>query len=308
MHILSKAKKGKSLKEIEDILKSENIKYNEPMSKHTSFKVGGPAEIFTYIDSISDLQKVLDLCKEKKLPITIVGNGSNLLVSDEGIKGVVIKYTANEIKIDKETGKVVCSGGVINSVLAMQLKESELSGFEFAASIPGTIAGAIYMNAGAFGCEMKDIVNYVKYIDISTGEMITLHNNELEFGYRKSIFEQVNGVIVEIEMQLHHDDKANIENKMIQYKEKRLESQPLEYPSAGSTFKRGEDFISAKLIDEAGLKGYKIGGAQVSTKHAGFIVNTGNATAKDILELIEYVKKVVYDKFNKKLEIEVKII
>ncbi len=296
------------MKEIEDILKSENIKYNEPMSKHTSFKVGGPAEIFTYIDSISDLKKVLDLCKEKKLPITIVGNGSNLLVSDEGIKGVVIKYTANEIKIDRKNGKVVCSGGVINSVLAMQLKESELSGFEFAASIPGTIAGAIYMNAGAFGSEMKDIVNYVKYIDISTGEMITLHNNKLEFGYRKSIFEKINGVIVETEMQLHHDDKANIENKMIQYKEKRLESQPLEYPSAGSTFKRGEDFISAKLIDEAGLKGYTIGGAQVSTKHAGFIVNTGNATAKDILELIEYVKKVVYDKFNKKLEIEVKII
>lgn len=295
------------MKEIEDILGIDKVRYNEPMSKHTSFKVGGPAEIFAYVDSISNLQEIVELCKNKNIPITIVGNGSNLLVSDDGIKGLVVKYIANDINISN-TGDVVCSGGVLNSILANKLLENCLSGFEFAAGIPGTVAGAVYMNAGAFDGEMQNIVTYVKYLDINTNEIKVLHNNEIQFSYRKSIFENLNAIILEIGMKFNKDEKENIETKMNTYKEKRIQAQPLEYPSAGSTFKRGKDFISAKLIDECGLKGYKIGGAQVSTKHAGFIVNTGNATAKDILDLIEYVQKVVYEKFEKKLETEVRII
>lgn len=296
------------MKEIEDILGTVNVKYNEPMSKHTSFKVGGPAEIFTSIDSILKLQKVIELCNDKNIKITIVGNGSNLLVSDEGIRGLVIKYTANDININRDSGEVVCGGGVLNSILAHKLLENELSGFEFASGIPGTIAGAVYMNAGAFNEEMQNVVTYVKYIDLDTNRIETLQNNKLKFSYRKSIFEELNAIIVEVGMKFNKDKKENIESKMNEYKEKRMQSQPLEYPSAGSTFKRGKDFISAKLIDECGLKGYKIGGAQVSDKHAGFIVNTGNATAKDILDLIQYVKEVVHDKCGKKLETEVRII
>ncbi len=296
------------MKEIEDILGTENVRYNEPMSKHTSFKVGGPAEIFALVDSISKLQKMIELCKNKNVPVTIVGNGTNLLVSDDGIKGLVIKYTANNININNETGEVVCSGGVLNSILASNLLENCLTGFEFAAGIPGTVAGAVYMNAGAFDGEMKNIVEYVKYMDVNTSEIRILHNDEIKFEYRKSIFEKLNTVILEVGMKFNKDEKKNIESKMNEYKEKRMKTQPLDYPSAGSTFKRGKDFISSKLIDECGLKGYTIGGAQVSKKHAGFIVNIGNATAKDILDLIEYVKEVVYKKFEKELETEVRII
>ncbi len=231
-----------------------------------------------------------------------------MLVSDEGIRGVVIRYTADEININKEDGQVICSGGVINGVLSTKLTENNLSGFEFASGIPGTIAGAVYMNAGAFDNEMKDIVQYVKYIDIPSNEIKVLHNNEMEFDYRKSIFQSMNTVIVEVGLKLKNDSKENIENRIKEYREKRIQTQPLDYPSAGSTFKRGKDFIAAKLIDEAGLKGYTIGGAQVSTKHAGFIINKGNATAQDIMDLIDYVKKVVYDKFEKKLETEVRIL
>ncbi len=294
------------MKEIEDILGTDKVRYNEPMSRHTSFKVGGPAEIFALVDSVSKLQEIIELCKNKNIPITIVGNGSNLLVSDDGIKGLVIKYIANDISINET--EVVCSGGVINSILANKLLENCLSGFEFAAGIPGTVAGAVYMNAGAFDGEMKNIVTYVKYVDIDTNEIKIIHNNEIKFSYRESIFKNLNAVIFEIGMKFNKDEKENIETKMKAYKEKRMQTQPLEYPSAGSTFKRGKDFISAKLIDECGLKGYKIGGAQVSTKHAGFIVNVGNANAKDILDLIEYVQKVVYEKFEKNLETEVRII
>lgn len=294
------------MKEIEDILGTDNVRYNEPMSRHTSFKVGGPAEIFALVDSVSKLQKIVELCKNKNIPITIVGNGSNLLVSDYGIKGLVIKYIANDISINETD--VVCSGGVLNSILANKLLENSLSGFEFAAGIPGTVAGAVYMNAGAFDGEMKNIVTDVKYLDIDTNEIKIIHNNEIKFLYRESIFKNLNAVILEIGMKFNEDEKENIETKMNSYKEKRKQTQPLEYPSAGSTFKRGKDFISAKLIDECGLKGYRIGGAQVSTKHAGFIVNVGNATAKDILDLIEYVQKVVYEKFEKNIETEVRII
>ena len=316
------------MNEIENILGKENVKYNEPMSKHTSFRVGGNADIFLTVDSEDKLIKVINLIEENskqdksnkdgikenitvegtslKEKITVVGNGSNLLVKDGGIRGIVIKYTSKEYKIDGEN--VTVSSGITNARLANILLENELAGFEFAAGIPGTIGGAIYMNAGAYGSEMKDIVIETRYLDLETGKIKTIQNSEHNFEYRKSIFQKLNCIILETTLKLTKGNKEEIKAKMQEYSTKRRESQPLEMPSAGSTFKRGNDFITAKLIDESGLKGYSIGGAQVSTKHAGFIVNKGNATAKDIIDLINYVKEKVYEKFGKTIEEEVKII
>lgn len=296
------------MKEIEDILGKANVKYNESMSKHTSFKVGGPAEIFANVDSEKKLIKLLEFCKENNIKVTIIGNGSNLIVSDNGIQGIVIKYSSNNIKIDENSGDITVEAGVTNPYLANKLMECELSGFEFASGIPGTIAGAIYMNAGAYDNEIGEIITYVKYVDMDTLEVKELHKKDLEFSYRKSIFQSLNGIIIEAKMHLEKSTKEKIKEKMDEYKKKRNASQPLDMPSAGSVFKRGADFIPAKLIDEAGLKGHKIGGAMVSEKHAGFIVNTGDAKTDDILQLIDYIKKVIYEKYGKKLETEVRII
>ena len=346
------------MKELEDILGASNVKYNEPMSKHTSFKVGGNADIFITVDSQEKLLKVLEFVKnnkfvkdkqtwqkedtynenkentrEQSLPITIVGNGTNLLVKDGGIRGLVIKYIANNYSIvdsnnanieenqskttnlglsqankEDENYFVTVSSGMTNALLAKILLDNSLSGFEFAGGIPGTIGGAIYMNAGAYGAEMQNIVVSTKYLDLNTYEIKTIANNEHNFEYRKSIFQNLNTVILETTLKLQKGNKEEIKAKMQEYAEKRKATQPLDKPSAGSTFKRGTDFITAKLIDESGLKGYSIGGAQVSEKHAGFIINKGNATAKDIINLINYVKEKVYEKFEKTIEEEVRII
>ena len=306
------------MSELEDILGKENVKYNEPMSKHTSFRVGGNADIFLTINSEEKLLEIIKLanqknlvkndnaCKSNKTPITIIGNGTNLLVRDNGIRGLVIKYIANDYRIDGNIVKV--SSGMTNARLANILLEKELSGFEFAAGIPGTIGGALVMNAGAYGSEMKDIVIKTKYINLDTNEYKTINNNEHKFEYRKSIFQNINSIIIETTLEFKAGNKEEIKKKMQEYMKKRKESQPLDMPSAGSTFKRGEDFITAKLIDESGLKGYSIGGAQVSYKHAGFIVNTGSATAKDIINLISLVKEKVHEKYGKEIKEEVKII
>ena len=313
--------------ELENILGNENVKYNEPMSKHTSFRVGGNADIFAIIDSKEKLIKVIKFAKNTSLPITVVGNGTNLLVRDGGIRGLVIKYIANDYSFinkgepkdknnnieksneDDTNSKIITvSSGMTNARLAKILLDNSLSGFEFLAGVPGTIGGALFMNAGAFGGEIKDIVLNTKYIDLDTVEIKTIENKEHKFEYRKSIFQNLNCLILETTLKLQIGNKDQIEEKMQEYSKKRRESQPLDMPSAGSTFKRGEDFITAKLIDESGLKGYSIGGAEVSNKHAGFIVNKGNATAKDIIELINYVKEKVYEKFGKEVQEEVKII
>lgn len=368
------------MKELEYILGASNVKYNEPMSKHTSFKVGGNADIFITVDSQEKLLKVLEFFKnnkfarinqiwqkvdiynenkedasEQSMPITIVGNGTNLLVKDGGIRGLVIKYIANDYYIVDSNNTNICekksktvnsslsqtnngddsyyitvSSGMTNALFAKILLDNSLSGFEFAGGIPGTIGGAIYMNAGAYGLEMKDIVVSTKYLDLGNYttkmainnenayefatenkniyEIKTIANNEHKFEYRKSIFQNLNTVILETTLKLQKGNKEEIKAKMQEYAEKRKATQPLDKPSAGSTFKRGTDFITAKLIDESDLKGYSIGGAQVSEKHAGFIINTGNATAKDIINLINYVKEKVYEKFGKTIEEEVRII
>ena len=292
------------MKELESILGSENVKYNEPMSRHTTFKVGGIADIFITVDSKEKLLKTLEMLKNEK--ITIIGNGSNLLVTDEGIRGIVLKYTANTCEINDTIVKV--DSGMTNARLANALLNKELTGYEFAAGIPGTIGGAIVMNAGAYGREMKDVVLETEFLDFETNEIRIFKNEELNFEYRKSIFENKKGIILSATFKFEHGNKNEIDEKMKEYAQKRRDTQPLDMPSAGSTFKRGNGFITAKLIDEAGLKGYSIGGAEVSTKHAGFIVNKGKATAKDIIDLIKYVQKEIYQKFGEKIEPEIKII
>lgn len=292
------------MKELESILGSENVKYNEPMSKHTTFKVGGIADIFITVNSKEKLLKTLEMLKNEK--ITIVGNGSNLLVTDEGIRGIVLKYTANTCEINDTIVKV--DSGMTNARLANTLLNKKLTGYEFAAGIPGTIGGAIVMNAGAYGREMKDVVLETEFLDFETNEIKVFKNEESNFEYRKSIFENKKGIILSATFKFEHGNKNEIDEKMKEYAQKRKDSQPLDMPSAGSTFKRGNGFITAKLIDESGLKGYSIGGAEVSTKHAGFIVNKGKATAKDIIDLIKYVQKEIYQKFGEKIEPEIKII
>ena len=294
------------LDEIEKVISKDKIYINEPMSKHTSFKIGGPAEIFIKVNEIKDLQAILKISKENNAPITVIGNGSNVLVSDEGIKGIVVKIELEKLEIE-EDGILKVGSGVKLAFLAQKCLKEELEGFEFASGIPGTIGGAIRMNAGAHGSEMKDIVKNITYMT-RDGNIQIISNEEAKFEYRNSIFSQNDYIILEAEIQLRKGNPEEIKSKMDEYAKYRKEKQPIEYPSAGSTFKRGNDFITAKLIDECGLKGYQIGGAQVSEKHAGFIINKGSATAEDVKQLMKYVEEQVYNKFGKKIETEIEII
>lgn len=295
---------------LENIISKDLIKTNEPMKNHTSFKIGGPAEIYIKITSIEELQKVLEFAKKENVKITILGNGSNVLVSDKGIKGIVIKTNLKDINIENKDSKnveVTVSDAVPIGFLAQKFLKEEITGFEELSGIPGTIGGAILMNAGAHGKEIKDIVTEVTAMDYN-GRIFKFTNEEAEFTYRHSKFSNGEYIILQAKMLLQKGSKEEIKAKMDEYAQYRKEKQPIEYPSAGSTFKRGTDFITAKLIDEAGLKGYSIGGAKVSEKHAGFIINTGDATAKDVLDLARYVTDKVYEKFGKKIEFEIKIL
>jgi UDP-N-acetylmuramate dehydrogenase len=298
------------LNNLEKIISKEKIKQNEPMKEHTSLKIGGPAEIFVRVSSVEELKEILKLCKTNKIPLTIVGNGSNILVLDKGIKGIVIKTNLKEIKIknkENENIEITVDDGVQLGFLAQKLLKEEITGFEELSGIPGTIGGAIVMNAGAHGKEMKDIVTEITAIDYS-GNIHIFTNEQAKFEYRNSIFSTGEYIILQVKLLLKKGNKEEIKLKMNEYAQYRKEKQPIEYPSAGSTFKRGTDFVTAKLIDDAGLKGYSIGGAKVSEKHAGFVINTGNATAKDIIELVKYVQDKVYEKFGKKIELEIKIL
>ena len=294
------------LEEIQKIVSKDKIFTNELMSKHTSFKIGGPAEIFVKINNVEELKLIIKISKQAEVPITVVGNGSNLLVSDDGIRGIVLKIEFDKIEIE-ESGKLKVGSGVKLAFLAQKCLKEKLKGFEFASGIPGTIGGAIRMNAGAHGSEMKDIVKKITCMT-RDGKIQVISNEEAKFEYRNSIFSQNDYIILEAEIQLRKGNPEEIRSKMDEYATYRKEKQPIEYPSAGSTFKRGNDFITAKLIDECGLKGYQIGGAQVSEKHAGFIINKGNATAEDVKQLMKYVEEQVYNKFGKKIEAEIEII
>ena len=290
-------------------LNKENLYYDEPMAKHTSFKIGGPADVFIKVDNIEELKETLDLSKKNQIPLTIIGNGSNLLVTDKGIRGITAKLNLKDIEIKNENNKQIIKvdAGVPVGLLAQKLLKEEIAGFEELSGIPGTIGGAVIMNAGAHGKELKDILKKVTAMDYN-GNIHEFTNEECQFSYRNSRFQKEKYIILQATLELEKGNSTEIKEKMDEYMQFRKEKQPIEYPNAGSTFKRGEDFVTAKLIDEAGLKGYKIGGAQVSEKHAGFIVNVDNAKAKDVIELTDYIKEKIEEKFGKKINLEIQII
>ena len=296
--------------DLETIISKENIKYNEPMSKHTSFRTGGKADYFITAKTVQDVQNLIKYGKTNNIPIYILGNGTNILVKDEGIKGIVLKIDLQELDIkEKQNNVIVTAGaGIKMMALAQILMRKGISGFEELSGIPGTVGGANTMNAGAFDKEMKDIILETKCLDLDTQNIVTLKNEEQNLVYRGSIFKNKKYIIIETTFCLAIGDSIEIQKRMASYAIKRKDTQPYDFPSAGSTFKRGDDFITANLIDKCGLKGYSIGGAQISEKHAGFIVNNGNATSKDIIDLIEYTKKKVYEEFGKIIEEEVEII
>ena len=278
------------------------------MKQHTSFKIGGPADFFIIIKNIKELKEVKKFALENNIPFYIVGNGSNLLVKDNGIRGIVVKLDFNKLEIDGDSGKVVVSGDYPVSKLARKCAKLGLSNMEFLAGIPGTIGGAVRMNAGAYGGEMKDILVKTTYLDDNL-DIKEIFNKDQGFKYRHSIFcENTEFIILEAELQLEIDLEENINARIDEMMKKRIENQPINYPSAGSSFKRLPKNATAALIDQCGLKGYRIGDAEVSTKHAGFIINKGNATAKDVLSVVEVVKTKVYEKFNEIIELEVIVI
>ena len=293
---------------LEEIVGKDKIKYNEKMSKYTTMKVGGPCDCIIFPDEISKIKDAIDFCKNKKIAFYVIGNGSNLLVKDEGIQGVVIKLGHRFGKIELDGEYILAYAGATMPTLSQLAKKNSLKGLEFACGIPGTIGGGVKMNAGAYGSQISDILYEVTYMD-EKEEIKTIKNKDCSFGYRKSIFTiNPNYVILSAKFKLERGNIDEIENKMKENSLARKAKQPLEYPNFGSVFKRPEGYFVGKLVDDAGLRGYKIGGAQVSTKHTGFIVNVDNATCKDVLDLIGYVQTTVYNKFNVKLTPEVIII
>lgn len=293
---------------ISNIINKDNIHLNQPMSKHTTFKVGGVADILVEPENINQLIEILSCAKEYNVPYFVMGNGSNLLVGDKGIRGLVIKIAnaMSRCEVDGEYIKAEC--GIKLSRLASNALAGCLTGLEFASGIPGTLGGAVFMNAGAYGGEMKDVIKEVTYFDIEKNEVITISGEACEFGYRHSVFSDLNVVILEATMKLALGEADEIRAVMNDLAARRNEKQPVDKPSAGSTFKRPEGYFAGTMIQDCGLKGYSIGGAQVSEKHAGFVINTGDATARDILELIEYVKEKVSEKYGVILEPEVRFV
>ena len=288
-----------------DILTEERVLTDEPMKNHTTFRVGGTADYYTIPETKEEIRDTVRACREWAVPFYIIGNGSNLLVSDKGYRGVMIQICKgmNEITIEGYT--LTAQAGAILSAIAGRALEASLAGFEFAAGIPGTLGGACVMNAGAYGGEMKDVLSYVTVLT-NDGEFLTLGKDELELGYRTSIIAREGYIALEAVIELKEGCKDEIKARMDELKERRVSKQPLEYPSAGSTFKRPEGYFAGKLIEEAGLRGYSVGGAQVSEKHCGFVINKGGATASDIMALITEVADRVERRSGVRMEPEVK--
>ena len=274
---------------------------NEPMKNHTSFKTGGEADVYVKADSAENIIKAVDILKEENIDHIIIGNGSNLLVSDKGFKGVVIEIGSLMNKITVDGRKIYAQAGALLSSLSAAAADNGLAGLEFASGIPGSVGGAVFMNAGAYDGEIKDVI-------IGADVIIRLSKDELELSYRSSVIEKKGYIVIGAEFELKEGSKEAIKEKMADFAARRRDKQPLNYPSAGSTFKRPEGYFAGKLIEDSGLKGKTIGGAQVSEKHAGFIINTGNATSSDILELMDCCIETVYNKFGVRLEPEVRFI
>ena len=292
------------VEEIKCIVTPENVRIDEPMSGHTTFRIGGNADIYVSIINDKELLRLLDFLKDRGIPCFIIGKGSNLLVSDEGYRGVIIEIGTGYSGLHMLGDLIVAKAGTPMSKLSHFAMEHELTGLEFAGGIPGTVGGGIIMNAGAYGGEMRQVMSRTKVIT-PDGEIKTLTNSEMEFEYRNSKAKREGYVILNAEFRLHHGDRSVIEGIMRDLTAKRREKQPLEYPSAGSTFKRPEGYFAGKLIADCGLKGLTIGGAQVSEKHAGFLINKGGATASDMYSLINEVAKRVKESYGVRLEPEV---
>lgn len=281
--------------------------YDEPMSKHTSFKIGGNASLFVIPDSDESLKKIIAKCREEELRIFILGNGSNMLVSDDGIDAVVILMCRENAAFTKVSDNMIkADAGVSLMKLCRFALNEGLSGLEFAFGIPGSVGGAVYMNAGAYGGEIKDVIYEAEYLD-ENGEIITLSNEDMKLGYRTSVFNSNKGIILSAVFKLTPRDPELIKADMDDFLNRRKTKQPLEYPSAGSVFKRPEGYFAGALIEQCGLKGKTIGGAQVSCKHSGFIINIGGATAKDVSDLVDYVRETVLTQKGVELEPEIRI-
>ena len=278
-------------------------KLNEPMKIHTTFKIGGAADIMITVNSVKELNAVISGCKEQNIPWMILGKGSNLLVSDEGIEGAVIILSGDFKKLCEDGDSITCGAGVTLSKLCSFALEHSLTGLEFAYGIPGSVGGAVYMNAGAYGGETKDVVEEVTFLD-ENGTVKTFGKDQLHFGYRHSVFKEQNGIILFSKYKLTKGDPAAIKAKMDDVMNRRVTKQPLEYPSAGSVFKRPEGAFAGTLIEQCGLKGRTVGGAQVSEKHAGFIINIGGATCSDVTELVRIIQNTVKDETGYTLERE----
>lgn len=288
-------------------LGTEAVRTNEPMSRHTSFRIGGPADIFVAPRTAADLALALRLAREHGVPVFVFGNGTNLLVRDGGIRGLVIKLAGCCTEVAISGTRLRAGAGVLLAAAAAAAAEAGLSGLEFAAGIPGTVGGAVVMNAGAYDGEMKDVVVRVETVD-ETGEPRLYTSAELNFGYRQSALQQRNDIVTAVVFGLRFGDREEIIAKVRDFNQRRALKQPLDLPSAGSTFRRPPGHYAGDLIQRAGLRGFTIGGAQVSEKHAGFIVNRGGATARDVLALIAHVQKEVERQFGVWLEPEIKVV
>ena len=295
------------IKKFCDLLGEERVFTGEAMSRHTTFKIGGPADYFLMPDKDTDVGRIVKICKESAIPYFILGNGSNLLVGDGGYRGAVIQIYKNMSAVTVEGTEITVQAGALLSSVAAAAKNAALTGFEFAGGIQGTMGGAVVMNAGAYGGEMKDVLTEVTVMD-EEGEIVTLPADKLELGYRTSIIKTAGYIVLEAKLQLKEGNPEVIRETMKDLTIRRTTKQPLEYPSAGSTFKRPEGYFAGKLIMDSGLAGYQVGGAQVSEKHCGFVINAGGATARDVRTLMDNVRDIVYKKYGVTLEPEVKFL
>lgn len=294
------------LTELQNVMGGSGIFMEEPMKKHTTFRVGGPADVLVQPDETA-LAAILALCRRYHVSYSFIGNGSNLLVGDKGIRGVVIEMTDPMGNIEVDGTKITAQAGAMLSKIANTAASNGLGGMEFAAGIPGSVGGAVVMNAGAYGREMKDIIEKVYVLD-ENGAQLELDRDALDLGYRHSCIPEKKYIVTKVVLELVPRNEAEIRSEMKELNEKRAEKQPLQYPSAGSTFKRPEGYFAGKLIMDAGLRGYQVGGAQVSEKHCGFVINKGDATAADICQLMRDVSDKVQAQFGVVLEPEVKMI
>ena len=293
------------LEKLQKMLGEAKVLVNEPMASHTTFRIGGPADYFVMPETVEELANVLKLCKEENTPYFILGNGSNLLVGDKGFRGVVIQLYKNFDGLSMEGTKITAKSGAMLIRVAKEAGKAGLTGLEFASGIPGTIGGAMVMNAGAYGGEMKDVVTSVTVLT-KDGDIKTLSGDEMNFRYRGSVVEDEGYIVLEAVMELKEGNLEEIQERMDELSVQRRTKQPIEYPSAGSTFKRPEGYFAGKLIQDAELRGYQVGGAQVSEKHCGFVINVGGATAADVMQLMQDVSDKVMEQFGVTLEPEVK--